>query len=103
MRQSRKTVRPSRDRPFWVDKLIRNLLFKFHASAAQECKQFTRAKDTNIEQSRALRSVPAKRDWLIGNLPTRRPSRALVNERIVPGFPVPINVREDRNLGPALG
>jgi hypothetical protein len=87
MRQSRKTVRPSRDRPFWVDKLIGNLRFKFHADAAQECKQFTRTKDTNPEQSRALRSVPAKRDWIIGNLPTRRPSGALVNERTVPVFP----------------
>ena len=86
MRQSRKTVQPSRDPPFRVDKLIGNLLFKFHAGAAQERKQFTRAKDTNPEQSRALRSVPAKQGWIRGNLPTRRPSGALVNERTVPGF-----------------
>ena len=36
MRQSRKTVRPSRDRPFWVDKLIGNLLFKFRLTMEAE-------------------------------------------------------------------
>ena len=61
MRQSRKTVQPSRDPPFWVDKLIGNLLFKFHAGAAQERKQFTRAKDTNPEQSGRYAAFPQNR------------------------------------------
>lgn len=66
--------------------MIGNLLFKFHAGTAQERKQFTRAKDTNPEQSRALRGAPAKRGWITGNFPTRRLAGALVNERTVPGF-----------------
>jgi hypothetical protein len=69
MRQSRKTVRPSRDRPFWVDKLIGNC-----------CSNFMRAPPKNVSSLHALRTRTPSRagryaafpqNGIIGNLPAR--------------------------------
>src|SRR5580704_6646184 len=50
MRQSRKTVRPSRDRPFWVDKLIGNC-----------CSNFMPAPPKNVSSLHALRTRTSSR------------------------------------------